>query len=180
MTSNWSLVKKTNKIAVSLADDHYSRQKIGSREIGPPGQKIVLLNHDHTAVWGSHRPAPWAGIERLDKFSGSSCFIFRNTGDTLSSILIREAVGITALRWGDDPFITYVALNRIRSSNPGFCFLKAGFDRVGYNSKTKLGLMARLEMSSIEVIKCRNEITDPEYWTNVLPDGRVPLPIMSG
>lgn len=169
ITSNWTLVKKTNKVAVGLADFHYSRQKVGSREIGPPGQKIVLLNNDSTAVWGSHRPAPWTGIQRMDKFQGSSCFIFRNTGTTLSSELIREAVGITALRWGDQPMITYVALDHVRSTNPGYCFLRAGFTRVGYRDKTKLGRMARLELSVDQVVECRLEIDDPQHWIDALP-----------
>jgi hypothetical protein len=156
----WTVVTKANRTAVALADDHYSRQTPGSREIGPPGQKLVLLSDDQTAVWGSHRPAPWVNLRRMDGFEGHSCFIFRNTGPALSSILIREAVAITALRWGVGPFITYVAVDHVRSTNPGFCFVKAGFTRTGYRDQTKLGRMARLEMDANAVSDAMDELAN--------------------
>ena len=155
---DWVEVKKTDKAAIALADRHYSRQKPGSRELGPPGQKILLLTDSNDAVWGSHRPAPWAGVKRMDGFEGHCCFLFRNEGPLLSSTLIREAVAFTAALWGVAAFITYVAVNKVKSPNPGYCFLKAGFHRVGYRDKTKHGLMARLEMDASEVGGCLEEL----------------------
>lgn len=154
---NWIEVKKTDKRALALADRHYSRQKPGSRELGPPGQKIVLLLPDESAVWGSHRPAPWANIKRMDGFEGHSCFLFRNEGATLSSILIREAVAYTASAWGLAPFLTYVAINKVQSINPGFCYKAAGFKYIRTRLKTKHGPMARLEMDLAHVVDCLAE-----------------------
>ena len=164
----WDVVTKADSRAVALADDHYSRQTPGSREIGPPGQKLVLLSSDHTAVWGSHRPAPWTGIQRMDGFTGHNCFIFRNIGPTLSSALIWEAVGITALRWGVAPFLTYVAVDHVRSNNPGYCYIKAGFVRVGYRDQTKLGRMARLEMDITTVTDAMNGLENPTKYYDPL------------
>ena len=164
----WDVVKKTDPMAVALADDHYSRQTPGSREIGPPGQKLVLLSPDHTAVWGSHRPAPWTGIQRMDGFKGHNCFIFRNTGPILSSSLIWEAVGITALRWGAAPFITYVAVDHVRSTNPGYCYIQAGFVRTGYRDQTKLGRMARLEMDIATVTAAIAGLENPTNYYDAL------------
>ena len=154
---HWTEVKKTDKRALALADRHYSRQKPGSRELGPPGQKIILLTADETAVWGSHRPAPWANIKRMDGFEGHSCFLFRNEGHELSSALIREAVAFTARVWGCSPFITYVAIDKVLSVNPGFCYKKAGFHYVRTRLKTKHGPMARLEMDLAKVVECMAE-----------------------
>jgi hypothetical protein len=165
---HWDVVTKSNPVAIALADDHYSRQTPGSREIGPPGQKLVLLSHDHKAVWGSHRPAPWTGIQRMDGFAGHNCFIFRNTGAVLSSDLIREAVGITALRWGLAPFLTYVAVDHVRSTNPGYCYIQAGFVRAGYRNQTKLGRMARLEMDIATVAQALDALDHPGDYYNPL------------
>lgn len=67
----------------------------------------------------------------------------------LSSDLIREAVAAT--RWyhrtekswdepiPEDGIITFIDEDEVRSENPGYCYLCAGFERVG---QTKGGLVA--------------------------------------
>jgi hypothetical protein len=151
----WKEVSKCDAQAREIARPHYSRAKPDSQELGPPGQKIVLVGEDGKALWGSHRPAPWAGVKRMDGFEGHSCFIFRNCGGPLSSLLIKEAVGFTAKRWGVAPFITYVAMDKVRRKrDPGRCFIRAGFHPVAVKNKTKHGRMLRLEMSSELVEKC--------------------------
>lgn len=151
----WQHVSKCDKRACEFAKPHYSRASPDSKELGPPGQKIVLLGEDSKALWGSHRPAPWAGIERIDGFKGHSCFIFRNDGGPLSSTIIRQAVAITALIWGPAAFITYVAINKVKHKrDPGRCFIKAGFKRVALKQKTKHGPMLRFEMDEAEVARC--------------------------
>lgn len=116
-----------------------------AHEIGPPGQKIVLLTDDNKAVWGSHRPAPWAGITRADGLEGSFCFLFRNEGYDvcLSSDLVREAVVLTQERWGVSDFWTYIGADHV-PGNPGYCFLQAGFQHDGWVQSQKLGRLRRL------------------------------------
>ncbi len=75
----------------------------------------------------------------------------------MASEMIREAVAITAKTWDVAPFITYVACEKVRSTNPGYCFIKAGFVRKGYKERTKHGRMARLEMDAEEVSVCLQE-----------------------
>lgn len=158
MSMYWHEVSKCDKDACNFARPHYSRAKPDSKELGPPGQKIVFMGSDGKALWGSHRPAPWAGIGRMDGFEGHSCFIFRNDGGPLSSLIIRQAVGLTACKWGIAPFITYVAIEKVKHKrDPGRCFIKAGFNKVKVKKKTKHGPMLRLEMSSHQVEMCMYE-----------------------
>jgi hypothetical protein len=94
----------------------------------------------------------------MDNFEGHSCFIFRNTGGPLSSIIIREAVALTVAKWGAGAFITYIAIDKVKKKrDPGRCFLRAGFTKVGIKQKTKHGPMLRLEMGLFDVISCYQE-----------------------
>tara|TARA_R110002110_G_scaffold51805_13_gene151542 strand:- start:569 stop:853 length:285 start_codon:yes stop_codon:yes gene_type:complete len=63
--------------------------------------------------------------------------MFRNEGPELSSELIQQAVAATRHEWGNPPekgMVTFVKASAVRSTNPGYCFKRAGFRRVG---KTK-------------------------------------------
>jgi hypothetical protein len=154
----WREVSKCDKAACEFARPHYSRAKPDSKELGPPGQKIVLMGVDGKALWGSHRPAPWAKIGRMDGFIGHSCFIFRNDGGPQSSGIIREAVAITAMEWNLAPLITYVAIDKVRPKrDPGRCFRKAGFRAITIKQKTKHGPMLRMEMDENGVQGCVKE-----------------------
>jgi hypothetical protein len=165
---NWIEVSKANPRAKRMAMEHYSFHPVKSRpmgkEVGPPGQKIILLTGDGLALWGSHRPAPWSGVKRADGFEGPCCFIFRNQGSPiLSSKLIREAVGYTASKWEVSAagFLTYVAIEKVKSINPGYCFLCAGFKHNGFTISQKLGKLRRLIMPPDEVESCMEEIKIP-------------------
>lgn len=149
----WREVGKCDKAAIMFAQPHYSIATPNARELGPPGHKIVLMGTDGCALWGSHRTA--AGIKRMDGFAGHSCFIFRNDGGPLSSVIIREAIGYTCYQWGIAPFITYVAVDKVRHKrDPGRCFIKAGFKVVTVKDRTKHGRMLRLEMDEDAVCDC--------------------------
>ena len=67
---------------------------------------------------------------------------FRNEGAGLSSELIREAVAATCWRWGNPPaagMVTFVDPAKVRRKrDPGRCYIRAGFRRVGF---TKGGLI---------------------------------------
>ena len=61
-----------------------------------------------------------------------NCAVFRNEGPARSSALILAAEVFAARRWPlEDTYYTYVDQRRIRSTNPGYCFLKAGWRRTG-------------------------------------------------
>jgi len=140
-------VTKFNAMARSLADRHYSRGKPGSNQFMPPGETIVLLAADGSAVFGWWRPHPRSGVKQMNGFDGWTCTIFRNEGTALSSELILEAEeyllnsGVTV---GPDGFLTYVFDDRVRSDNPGCCFKKAGWDVIGRSADGKKTLLQKI------------------------------------
>ena len=136
---NWSLSYRADPAARLLADRHYSRQKPGSTQFVPPGRCLVLKHAE--AIWVTSWPFPeyvkhaWPGL--------FVCSIFRNESTILSSTLICEALAVTRWKWPDMPdggMVTFVNAEKVRKKrDPGRCFLKAGFRRVG---TTKGGLIA--------------------------------------
>lgn len=68
--------------------------------------------------------------------------LFRNEGAGLSSELIRAAVIHTARQWEAPALgmVTFVDAGKVKAKrNPGYCYLRAGFEHVG---ETKGGLLA--------------------------------------
>lgn len=135
----WRVSHRFDPAAVKLADRHYNRQKVGSPQFVPPGRCVVLVLEDGKAVWTTSWPFPeyvkhaWAGA-----WVNS---IFRNESVRLSSALIREAIAATRCFWEPPELgiVTFVDTTKVRSTNPGCCYLKAGFKKVGH---TKGGLLA--------------------------------------
>jgi hypothetical protein len=137
----WCVSHRADPKAVALADRHYNRQKVGSPQFVPPGRCLVLLTPDADAVWVTSWPFAqyvkhaWAGAW--------VCSIFRNESSYLSSDLIREAVAVTKWHYGEPPvlgMVTFVNADKVRRKrDPGRCYLKAGFENVGF---TKGGLVA--------------------------------------
>lgn len=132
--------------AAKLADRHYSRRKIGSDQFMPPGQTVILLGSDHKAVFGWHRPHPDSGIELMSGMDGWTCTIFRNEGKRRSSDLILDAEDFLKKvhpDCGPDGFLTYVFRDKVRSKNPGCCFKKAGWKKIGESADGKKDLLQK-------------------------------------
>ena len=143
----WQKTNRACKIGVKIADRHYNRQKIGSPQFVPPGRCIVLINFGHTALWVTSWP-----FAQYVKHAWAGAWVnslFRNEGEELSSVLILDAISATRYFWEAPELglITFVNAKKIKSTNPGYCYLKAGFKRVG---KTKGGLDA-LQMLPAEM-----------------------------
>lgn len=124
----WLLSNRADKLALPLADRHYNRQKPGTPQFVPPGRCVVLRMYG--AVWVTSWPfAEYVKHEWAGAWVNS---IFRNEGAGLSSELILQAIAAT--RWFWDPpalgIITFVDTDKIRSTNPGYCYLMAGFHRL--------------------------------------------------
>lgn len=124
-----------------LADRHYNRQKIGSPQFAPPGRCLVLKTPELDALWITSWP--FAEYVRHAWAGAWVCSAFRNESAHLSSELIREAVAATLAEYGPPPslgMITFVNAEKVRRKrDPGRCYLRAGFRRVG---ETKGGLVA--------------------------------------
>lgn len=135
----WRLSNRADPLAVAIADRHYNRQKPGTSQFVPPGRCVVLLSEDVRAVWVTSWPfAEYVRHEWAGAWVNS---LFRNEGAGLSSELIREAIAATCFFW-DPPelgLVTFVDSAKVRSTNPGYCYLRAGFHKVGY---TQGGLVA--------------------------------------
>lgn len=136
----WRMSHRAHPMALRLADRHYNRQKPGTPQFVPPGRCLVLLTDDASALWVTSWPfAKYVKHEWAGAWVNS---LFRNEGRYLSSALIREAVAIT--RWHWEPpelgLVTFVDADKVRSTNPGYCYLCAGFERVG---QTKGGAATR-------------------------------------
>ena len=150
----WQRITKFDPRGAALADRHYSRRKIGSPQFMPPGQTMVLLTLCGHAVFGWWRPHPDAGLKAMNGLDGWTCTIFRNEGAGLSSELILLAEIELAREYdiGADGLITYVWDSRVRSSNPGFCFIKAGWHRAGRSADGRKTLLQK-QPAAIEARK---------------------------
>lgn len=80
----------------------------------------------------------WRKFISKDGQQGVNCAIFRNEGAGLSSQLILDAMQLAWQRWPGERFYTYVNPRRVLSSNPGYCFLRAGWRRCGITKTRKL------------------------------------------
>lgn len=118
-----------------LADRHYSRRKgsIGKRQFCYSGRKLVLRNAEGTVLWVWMFPDP---AKRNDGQVGYNCAIFRNESSRRSSEIILEAERWAVEKWGPGRAYTFIDAKKIRSTNPGCCYKKAGWRFAG---KTKSG-----------------------------------------
>lgn len=127
---------------------HYSSAKATRRRGRPidtpnqlrmvgPGEYIGMLTSDCGAafIWrfSKHRKDGQRGVE---------CTLFRNEGTSTvrySSCLILGAMAWAWRKWPGQRLFTFVDPRKVRSSNPGYCFLVAGWRRLP--GLTKRGLI---------------------------------------
>jgi hypothetical protein len=147
---HWRQVTKFDPRAALLADGHYSRRKVGSNQFMPPGETVVLLSKDASAVFGWWRPHPASGLQSMNGLDGWTCTIFRNTGSTLSSELILDAEqALDGLGCGPDGLLSYVWDTKVRSTNPGYCFKKAGYRVIGRSADDRKTLLQKSYPASL-------------------------------
>jgi len=72
---------------------------------------------------------------RLDAQTGINCAVFRNESPVKSSDLILEAEQWAWNRWPQHRLFTFVNPKRIISTNPGYCFQRAGWRKCGRSTK---------------------------------------------
>lgn len=138
-------IHRFDNAALPLADRHYNRRKIGSPQFVPPGRCLVLLTDDERALWVTSYP--FAQYVRHAWPGAWVNSLFRNEGGDTASELIRQAVAATRSIWEppDLGIVSFVDTKHVKPTivrgKPiyGFCYLKAGWQHVGY---TKGGLWA--------------------------------------
>lgn len=128
-----------------LADRHYNRQKIGSKQFAPPGRCLVLKTQCLRAFWITSYP--FAQFVKHEWAVAWVCSAFRSEGAGIASELIISAVSATMTEWPSPPLgmITFIDTKKVRPTYRrgqavwGYTYEKAGFVQVG---ETKSGLLA--------------------------------------
>jgi len=150
----WISVRDGDQVCVQLFSKHYSKYhyKDGrkpNRFVGP-GARIVLVTADGKAMF------VWRKFIDASGQQGINCAIFRSEyskeeqkQDPLkrSSLLILKAERIAWERWPGYRLYTYVAADKIASTNPGCCYKKAGWKICGVTKKRKLLIFEKLAPS---------------------------------
>lgn len=136
MTPLWWITSDGDGALLDLYERHYSARQYKDGRIRTlfcgPGYKIVLRTWDGLAGF------VWRKFIDDSGQQGISCGFFRNESVYQSSELIRQADAIADYRWPGERHYTFVNADKIESSNPGFCYLAAGWRKCG---KTKGGLV---------------------------------------
>ena len=146
MFYTWIIVKDGDPRAYAIFKRHYTALPYqqrphanGSLFVGP-GEKIVLLTPSCDALFAWRKMKP--GYDKSGQI-GVNCSVFRNEGDQLSSSLILEAEKLAWERWPGERLYTFINSKKIKSSNPGCCFLKAGWRKCGYTKKRHLLILEK-------------------------------------
>lgn len=188
LPSVWEVSSSSDPEALAVVDGlgpfggcgpHYSRRSPGSRTFTGCGQEVVLLTKEKDAVWAvvhqrTPQPRGSGGSRGRTGQVAKTTYVwrnmlFRNLGERLSSDLIRSAVYETRKVWrekyGELPLVplrTEVDSKKIKSKNPGFCYLKAGWKRT-----KKVGSKVYLEAPQEENPPVPNLVTNgkPDYDT---------------
>lgn len=140
----WRLSHRADPTALKIADRHYSRQKPGTPQFVKPGRCVVLLTVDLQALWVTSWPFPeYVKHEWPDAWE---CSFFHNLDSSphVASELVEQAVAVTRFMYGEPPsqgFITTVDPTKIRSTNPGYCYKRAGWRLVGQTKDRKLPVL---------------------------------------
>ena len=143
MEPQWWLTKDGDRACLALYERHYSAHRYRDgrvrRLFAGPGEKLVLRTLDGSAFFVWRKFIDACIDHRTGKpQEGINCAAFRNEGDGRSSELIRQADAIADCVWPGRRHYTYIDAKKVRSRNPGYCFLCAGWRRCGM---TKSGLI---------------------------------------
>lgn len=141
----WVKSYRADPLARVIADRHYNRQKVGSKQFVPPGSCCVLLEREQKAFWVTS--APKAEYVKHDWAGAWVCSAFRSEDAGGSVELVRQALAASRHQLGEPPALGLVTFIDARKVEPimtrgvpcfGWVWRKAGFHYVG---KTKDGLL---------------------------------------
>jgi len=131
----WWLTKDGDRDCLDLYERHYSAYRYKDGRVRKlfvgPGEKVVLRTADGDAMF------VWRKFKDDSGQHGINCAVFRNESSHKSSDLIRQADSIADCIWPNSRHYTYVDEKEIASSNPGFCFIAAGWMRLPYRTKSR-------------------------------------------
>jgi hypothetical protein len=146
-TQYWFAAKDGDRDALGLYERHYSCYKYADkrkrRKIVGPGEYLMLITAESNALF------VWRKFRSMNEQKGVNCAIFRNEGKIQSSVLIKEAMEFAWNKWPGERLYTYVNPHKIRSTNPGYCFLQAGWERCGMTKKRGLLIFEALPIDEV-------------------------------
>lgn len=135
---DWWLTKDGDGKCLTMYERHYSahRYQDGRKRVlfAGPGFKIVLRTWEGDAFF------VWRKFKDDSGQQGINCAAFRNESAFKSSDLIRQADAIADFCFPSERHYTYVDAAKVRSRNPGYCFIVAGWRRCGTTKSGKLVL----------------------------------------
>ncbi len=139
----WLIVSDHDPELRKLADRHYSRKTRGAKKYIGPGEYMALITPEGKAgfIWRKTRYEL-----REDHQEGIECTLFRNEAPELylSSNLILEAEKLALKKWPETTrFFTYVNPRKVKSTYPGYTFIKAGYKKIGTNKSGKLIILEK-------------------------------------
>jgi hypothetical protein len=123
-------IKDGNLTALGIFDRHYTADRKHVRRVAQfvgPGEKFVLLTPDAHALFVWRKFIDDADDGSGKRQQGVNCAVFRREWGAEASELIRAADALADERWPGERHYTYVNPRKVRSTNPGYCFLKAGW-----------------------------------------------------
>jgi len=134
--SEWWLTKDGDLSCLRMHRRHYSSKKNKRpkiRQFVGPGEKLVLRTWTASAVFVWRNFIDDCIDERTgERQQGINCAMFRNESAHQSSELIRQADAIADCAWPSERHYTYVDAKEVRSTNPGYCFIRAGWRPCGW------------------------------------------------
>jgi hypothetical protein len=138
----WWLTKDGDLTLLEFYERHYSayqyRDGRKRRQCIGPGEVVALRTFDGDAFF------VWRKFIDDSGEQGVNCAVFRNESRHLSSELIRQACAVADFCWTGERYYTYVNPQKIKSRNPGYCFLRAGWRRCERRTKSGLIILERL------------------------------------
>jgi hypothetical protein len=136
------IVRNDNPLTTEIANRHYFqiwRGNIAHLHFVGTGERLILL--EPLGRW----LFCWRFVRyRLDGQTGvNCCLLFCNESDRLSSEIVLLAAREWDARHGATRKFTYVTPRMIRSTNPGYCFQRAGWVRQKQRSDRGLVLLSK-------------------------------------
>lgn len=133
---DWYLTKDGDVSVLALYERHYSARHYADGRVrkvfGGPGEKICLRTETADAAFVWRRFIDDSGQ------TGVNCAFFRSEGPYRASELIRQADAIADHVWPSQRHYTYVEPKAVRGTCPGYCFIRAGWERCGETKSGKL------------------------------------------
>ena len=141
----WIIGQDGERELREMYNRHYSRRVYADGrqpvKFTGPGEHICLTTPLRDALF------VWRNFHDDSGQWGICCAIFRNESQVLSSNLIREADAVADCCWPSQRHYTYIRAAAVKSRNPGWCFICAGWHRAGV-TKGGLVVLARCPRNS--------------------------------